>query len=87
MVPGEPAFDPIKHFRKWEEVQRAFIESREDREKEAEQAILDLIDAHGGEVPRRQLADELNARNIRTPTGKTWTSENLRKFLKGMGSP
>lgn len=73
------AFDPVGHFRAWREIEYAHIGAKADREKAAQDAINAL---QGENVSVRKMADELNESGVMTPTGKRWSEDNLRKFLK-----
>lgn len=77
MVDGHE-FDPAQHFRDWAERWAAHANSKDDHRA----AILACLHtaALGG---TRQHAEHLNANGLQTHTGKPWTPDNLRKFLKG----
>jgi hypothetical protein len=74
-------FDPIGHFRSWRDLQDAFVVEKSDR-KAAIQAAIANYGATNTNLAT--LVAALNRDGIRTPTGKRWTEDNLRKFLKSL---
>lgn len=72
-------FDPVEHFKAWREVESAHASSKPDRKTAISRAIDDLGTEH---ATITALAQALNFDGVRTPTGKHWTEDNLRKFLK-----
>ena len=80
-LPAETAFldgqqfDPIQHFRNWTE---RWSEHAGSKEKHRETILAALKDA-----PSTGHAAYLNGLGLLTHTGKGWTTDNLRKFLKG----
>ena len=74
-------FDPVEHFRTWREIDHAHAGSKPDRKA----AIARAIDGLGTEhATVTALAQALNTEGVRTPTGRSWTEDNLRKFLKSL---
>lgn len=73
-------FDPAQHFRTWRALEHAHVASKQDRQVELAQAIADR---HGSYATLRDLADALNTDGLKSPTGKPWSADNLRKFMKG----
>lgn len=79
MIDGE-TFDPIEHFREWSKLKKAHVEGKP--------AVAESL---RGEIHRlreygcswKRVADDLNARGLKTLNGKPWTSDNLRKFAAG----
>lgn len=70
-------FDPVAHFRKWRDV--------EARRRALAPEHVNLVRMHLAECGASTLAaaaDALNRADIRTPTGKHWTADSLRKFRK-----
>jgi hypothetical protein len=86
MLPPEPLvmdgteFDPVAHFRTWEETWRSYRGSKAAR-KGAVQAALGSLPVE--EMTLAEMAASLNGAGISTVSGKTWTKESLRKFLAG----
>ena len=79
-VDGAP-FDPVGHFRSWRDLQDAFIAEKPDRKA----AITTAIQNSGTQdTTLAKQAAALNRQGMKTPTGKRWTEDNLRKFLKAM---
>lgn len=72
-------FDPIEHFRAWQAFHAAAAASK----PEAKAAITAHIGDYGPADPTfPEMAAWLNAEGYRTLTGKAWTGDNVRKFLK-----
>jgi hypothetical protein len=86
-IPLDPApifidgveFDPVDHFRLWRDIEHAHAEAKSNRKADLAKVIGQLAAEHESHVA---LTEELNARGVTTPTGKQWTDDNLRKFLK-----
>ncbi|MFC3169573.1 hypothetical protein [Paracoccus fontiphilus] len=80
-LPAEPAFldgqqfDPIQHFRSWAERRGDHSGSKEEHRKTILTALRN--------APLTGRAAYLNRLQLLTHTGKEWTTDNLRKFLKG----
>jgi len=74
-------FDPVEHFRAWREVEGAHAAGKAERRVELAHAIAERQEE---QLSLRELAQALNADEHTTPTGKAWTAESLRKFLKGL---
>lgn len=79
-IDGE-LFDPAGHFRTWRAVQDAFISAKPDRRATIANAVRD---AGVQNATLAKQAADLNSQGITTPTGKRWTEDNLRKFLKSL---
>lgn len=81
-LPAEPAFldgqqfDPIQHFRSWAERWADHAGAKEEHRE----TILAALKG----VPPTGRATYLNSLGLLTHTGKEWTTDNLRKFLKGL---
>ena len=73
--------DPVQHFRAWREVEWAHAAAKAERKAELAEAIAERQEAH---LSMRKLSQALNADGLVTHTGKPWTADNLRKFLKGL---
>lgn len=79
-LPAEPAFldgqqfDPIQHFRSWAERWADHAAAK----AEHRETILTAL----GNAPPAGRAAWLNGLGLRTHTGKDWTADNLRKFLR-----
>lgn len=76
-------FDPYAHFQEWRERQRAFSQDKPARAAAAAARALELR-AQGARNP--EIARRLNAEGLRSPTGKDWSADSLRKFLAASGS-
>lgn len=81
LTSAEGHFDPVEHFRTWREVEGAHAAGRAERKAELAQAIARHQEEH---LSLKELAQALTADGLATPTGKPWTAESLRKFLKGL---
>lgn len=83
-VAGE-AFDPIQHFEDWQRRLDVFRAARPSPE-ELRQALLGLLAPYL--PPEAKVADYasaaafLNVEGILTRTGRRWTRDNLRMFLR-----
>lgn len=73
-------FDPVTHFRTWDETWRAYRSSKIAR-KGAIQAALGAIATEG--LADEEIASILNKEGITTVTGKSWNKDSLRKFMAG----
>jgi hypothetical protein len=71
-------FDPVLHFRTWREIEHSHAATKSDRKADLADAIDQLSETH---TTNHSLAKTLNESGLSTPTGKTWTADNLRKFL------
>ncbi len=78
---GDEPFDPMEHFRAWREIEAAHAQAKPERRAEIARAAEALTAVH---PTHAALAKALNDDGIRTPTGRRWTAENLRKFLKSL---
>ena len=72
-------FDPVHHFRTWREIEYSHAAAKSDRKADLADAIDQLSEEH---MTNHSLAKALNESGQSTPTGKLWTADNLRKFLK-----
>jgi len=74
-------FDPVEHFRTWRDVEHTHANSKPERKAAIAKAISNLqLDNQS----RLAMAKALNADGVRTPSGRPWTEDNLRKFLKSL---
>jgi hypothetical protein len=80
MVIGGQAFDPHEHFAEWRSRQREWSENKNERRAEA-LARAFALQQEGLSHPT--IATRLNQEGVRSLSGKPWTGEGLRKFLKG----
>lgn len=84
-IPAEPTivsgelFDPYAHFQHWGELQRKWMNDKAARASSARARALEL-EAAG--MKRPQIAKVLNDEGLRSLSGRDWTGESLRKFLK-----
>ncbi|MBS0122627.1 recombinase family protein [Thetidibacter halocola] len=82
VFPGEividsQVFDPHAHFSDWRARQREWSEGKADRLATA-RAAIERLSVDG--LTNRDIAEALNARDIRSATGKPWTAETVRKL-------
>lgn len=77
-IDGEP-FDPDSHFFDWRKRQKAWSAAKSEREANAI-AVTRALQAEGFSLP--QIIKRLDEQGIRSPTGRNWTADNLRKMLK-----
>ena len=79
-VDGQP-FDPVRHFRSWDDRIREEAAARRDQAHSAIRALADEIPEGPGRY--QSISDELNRRGIPTLTSRKrpWTAENVRKFM------
>lgn len=76
-------FDPVAHFRRWRELEESQRHTRRERATDGlERAIRQIPDGPGRTA---QIAKYLNGLQIGSLTGKPWTGENVRKFMKALG--
>ncbi len=71
-------FDPVRHFRLWDETWRSYRGSKEAR-KGAVRKVLGALPTE--EMSFSEMAASLNEKGVTTVTGKPWTNESIRKFL------
>ncbi len=71
-------FDPVMHFRLWDETWRSYRGSKEAR-KGAVRKVLGALPTE--EMSFSEMAASLNEKGVTTVTGKPWTNESIRKFL------
>ena len=76
MIEGQ-TFDPVKHFRGWQ--QRHDTEAAALRERAKTELALTVNQLPEAPGRYQAAADDLNARGITTGTGRSWTSEGVRK--------
>lgn len=81
LASAEGHFDPVEHFRTWRAVEGAHAAGKAERRAELAEAIAEKQAAHPS---LKELAQALNGDGLTTPTGKPWSAENLRKFLKAL---
>lgn len=77
MIDGAP-WDPVDHFRAWRALDLAWHDSK-DTQKAAARAAMAALRAEG--ASHAAIAAALNARGLKTVTGRVWTAENVRKML------
>ncbi len=73
-------FDPVEHFRSWRRTCDAHIATRPEHRALILAALQDLETLA---LPAQ--AEALNRAGFRTFTGRTWTADNLRKFVRITG--
>jgi hypothetical protein len=84
LLAGADAFDPVRHFRAWREVEERHAAAKPARKAMLAQAIAERQGRAGEQPSLASLAQALNADGLTTPTGKPWSAENLRKFMAGI---
>jgi hypothetical protein len=72
-------FDPHAHFRAWRRRQKQWQGAKANR---AAAAAAHGLELRGLGASYREIAASLNAAGHLNLTGKAWTSDNLRKFLR-----
>lgn len=77
----DTVFDPHQHFAEWRHRQRQWIESKSQRIALAAQRAEEL---KGAGMSNTAAAATLNDEGIRSPTGRRWTSDTLRKFARSL---
>jgi hypothetical protein len=83
-LPPEPVlmdgteFDPVRHFRTWDETWKSYRGSKEAR-KGAVREALGALPVE--ELSLAEMAVSLNKAGITTVNEKAWTKDSLRKFL------
>lgn len=71
-------FDPFRHFADWRQRQEEWSDTKSDRRDRALSRALELrADLH----PYPWIAATLNNEGILSPTGRTWTGDNVRKLI------
>lgn len=75
------AFDPHEHFAEWRARQRKWSAKKGDRRAKARARAADL---RKDGLSHSAVAMRLNDEGVRSLSGKPWTGESLRKFLKGI---
>lgn len=74
-------FDPAKHFKKKREENRE--RSNNSRRNERIALSLEIIkDAAANGLTLGKIADFMNSNGFFTPTGRSWSDDNVRKFIK-----
>ena len=72
-------FDPHEHFSEWRNRQREWSARKGDRRAKALARAVDLQQAG---LSHPDIAARLNEKGVRSLSGKPWTGESVRKFLK-----
>ena len=76
------AKDIYDHFKKWRK-------AHEDRRRDRDQRVSNLLETAAALRGRGdtlvQIASQLNEQDMRSTTGRDWTAESLRKFLRRTG--
>ncbi|SDL72795.1 hypothetical protein [Aliiruegeria lutimaris] len=80
---AEWSFDPAAHFKEWKNRQADWSASKPERDKQTLARIRELQET-GAKLPG--IARTLAAEGVLTSSGKPWTADNLRKFLKAQTS-
>lgn len=77
LIDGKP-FDPQRHFSEWRKRQEDWTAGKDHRVARARDAGLKL---RAENKAYRQIAEDLNAKELRSATGKPWTEDSIRKLL------
>lgn len=77
LYPG--VIDPFAHFRAWKAAHKVHKSQLPDHIKKVAGIISELRRL---KLTLSQIAANLNERNLFSTTGRPWTSESLRKFMK-----
>ena len=83
-------FDPVEHFRRWRKRMAERGSPAERRREVLETIIVAAADGLPPAVPRADYAGisaMLNGRGIQTTTGRRWSPDNLRLFLRAALKP
>lgn len=84
LLPPEPTliegkwWDPVDHFRAWREVDQAH-QLAKDEIKETAMFTMAELKAEGASYAA--IAARLNSWGQKTVNGRTWTADNVRKFM------
>ena len=83
-------FDPVEHFRRWQKRMAERGSPAERRQEVLERIIAAAADRLPPAVPRADYAaisEMLNRQGIQTTTGRRWSPDNLRLFLRAALRP
>jgi len=83
-------FDPVEHFRRRRDEMAERGTPSERRREALEQILAAAADRLPPAVPRADyaaLAEVVNRQGIQTTTGRRWSPDNLRVFLRGVLKP
>jgi hypothetical protein len=73
------SFDPHAHFRAWREKHEDWISKKQERIAKAKVRARELLE-QGARYSK--IADILNKEQLRSATGRPWTSENIGKLMR-----
>jgi hypothetical protein len=74
-------FDPHEHFAEWRARQRKWSAEKDSRRAKA---LTRAADLQKEGLSHSAVAMRLNEEGVRSLSGKLWTGEGVRKFLKGV---
>lgn len=74
-------FDPHEHFAEWRDRQRKWSAEKGGRRTVA---LARAVDLQQEGLSHTAIATRLNEEGVRSLSGKPWTGEGVRKFLKGI---
>lgn len=77
---GRMRFDPLRHFRRWDQAEREHAAAKADHAHLIMTALAALRN-----LSWTKRAAALNESGHRTHGGKPWTADNLRKFCQKQG--
>ncbi|SNS59806.1 recombinase family protein [Tropicimonas sediminicola] len=83
LIDGKP-FDPAAHFSQWRERQDEWTRGKGERVARALQEAQRL---RAEKRSNREIAEELNARQVQSATGKPWKEDSVRKLLGPAKAP
>lgn len=84
LLPPEPAlidgkwWNPVEHFRAWREVEIAHQMSKDELKDATLSTVTDL---RTDGASYASIAGHLNDMGMKTVNGRTWTADNVRKFM------
>ena len=74
----QKSFDPHAHFANWRNKQSEWTLGKERRKQMALARAQQLQD---GGKKNDEIAEALNSEKLRSPTGRPWTEDNIRKLM------
>ena len=90
IVIGGRRFDPVEHFRRWQKRMAERGSPAERRREVLERIIAAAAERLPPAVPRPDYAaisEMLNRKGVQTTTGRQWSPDNLRLFLRAALRP
>lgn len=75
---GQKSFDPDVHFSNWRKKQSEWTLGKEQRKQ---MALARAQELRADGKKNAQIAEVLNSEILRSPTGRPWTEDNIRKLM------